>query len=136
MQLYERQPRESGSAFHAFSHFRDLGLQRSVDAAYRAHQQECQGVRVNYRRAHGRWRDWCRRFAWDERVAIYDAEQVATSCHAAGLEVQIVTPPDVPDKSDVSDYLKNHTKADLTTLTKATSRLKRQVGQPEKADLL
>ncbi len=51
------------------------------------------------------------------------AEQVAASCHAAGLRVKIVALPDLPNKGDVSDYLDaGHTKADLFALAKATAR--------------
>ena len=50
------------------------------------------------------------------------AEQVAGICDAAGLDVRIVTLPDLPEKGDVSDYLDTHTKADLTTLAKAAAR--------------
>ena len=44
------------------------------------------------------------------------ADQVASSCHAAGLEARIVTLPDVPAKGDVSDYLEPHSKNELLTL--------------------
>ncbi len=48
------------------------------------------------------------------------AEQVAASCHAAGLKVKIVTLPGLPAKGDVSDYLDaGHTKAELIALVKA-----------------
>lgn len=47
------------------------------------------------------------------------AAAVARSCHAAGLDVRIVPLPDVPDKGDVSDYLKTRTKADLIAVLQA-----------------
>ena len=50
------------------------------------------------------------------------AEQVAASCHRAGIDVRIVNLPDVAEKGDVSDYLDAHSKADLTTLMKAAPR--------------
>ncbi len=50
------------------------------------------------------------------------AEDVARSCHAAGLKVKIVTLPDLPTKGDVSDWLHaGHTKAELVELVKATT---------------
>ena len=45
------------------------------------------------------------------------AEQVAASCHRAGIDARIVTLPGLPDKGDVSDYLDNHTKDELAALT-------------------
>ena len=50
------------------------------------------------------------------------AEQVAASCHVVGLEVRIVTLPDVPEKGDVSDYLDRHTTADLLELARDSAR--------------
>jgi hypothetical protein len=48
------------------------------------------------------------------------ADAVARSCHLAGLQVKIVTLPDLPTKGDVSDWLDaGHTKADLVALVKA-----------------
>ena len=60
------------------------------------------------------------------------AEQVAASCRAAGLEVRIVTVPDVPDKGDVSDYLDTHTKTDLVQLAKTAPLFQKTV--PRVAD--
>jgi putative DNA primase/helicase len=45
------------------------------------------------------------------------AEQVAQSCHQAGLAVKVVTLPDVPPKGDVSDWLADgHAKDELLDL--------------------
>jgi putative DNA primase/helicase len=33
------------------------------------------------------------------------AARVASSCHAAGLQVRVVELPDVEEKGDLSDYL-------------------------------
>ena len=46
------------------------------------------------------------------------ADQVATSCQRSGLEVRILTLPDIPEKGDVSDYLDTHSKDDLIALAK------------------
>ncbi len=48
------------------------------------------------------------------------AEDVARSCHDAGIKVKVVTLPDLPVKGDVSDYLTTHTKEDLIAMVKAT----------------
>jgi hypothetical protein len=47
------------------------------------------------------------------------AEDVARSCHHAGLAVRVVTLPDVPPKGDLSDYLTTHTKDDLLATIRA-----------------
>lgn len=47
------------------------------------------------------------------------AADVARACHAAGLEVRVLTLPDVPVKGDVSDYLQSHSKDDLVALATA-----------------
>jgi hypothetical protein len=49
------------------------------------------------------------------------AEDVAHSCHAAGLRVKVVCLPNLPPKGDVSDWLEaGHTKDELVQLVKAT----------------
>jgi hypothetical protein len=49
------------------------------------------------------------------------AETIARSCHAAGLQVKIVSLPDLAPKGDVSDWLNaGHTKDQLIALVKAT----------------
>lgn len=48
------------------------------------------------------------------------AEQVAAASHAAGIEARILALPDLPDKGDVSDWLRaGGTKAALSKLAKA-----------------
>ena len=49
------------------------------------------------------------------------AVAVARSCHAVGLQVEVVTLPDLPAKSDVSDYLQTHTMTDLRALVSTTA---------------
>ncbi|HXG70036.1 MAG TPA: AAA family ATPase, partial [Gemmatimonadaceae bacterium] len=49
------------------------------------------------------------------------ADAVARSCHAAALQVKVVTLPDLPVKGDVSDWLAaGHSKDELIALVKAT----------------
>jgi len=48
------------------------------------------------------------------------ADQVARSCYAAGLQVKVVTLPELPEKGDVSDWIDaGHTRAQLLALIKA-----------------
>ena len=49
------------------------------------------------------------------------AVAVARSCHAVGLQVKVVTLPDLPAKGDVSDYLQTHTMTDLLALVDTTA---------------
>jgi putative DNA primase/helicase len=48
------------------------------------------------------------------------AQQVAASCHAAGLTVKVVTIPGLQDKGDVSDYLRTHQRDDPVELVAST----------------
>jgi hypothetical protein len=49
------------------------------------------------------------------------AADIATSCHSAGLNVKVVTLPDLPPKGDVSNWLDaGHTKDELLALMQAT----------------
>lgn len=49
------------------------------------------------------------------------SEEVARSCHAAGLQVKVVTLPELPDKGDVSDWLDaGHTRDELLATIKST----------------
>jgi 5S rRNA maturation endonuclease (ribonuclease M5) len=48
------------------------------------------------------------------------AEDIARSCHAAGLRVKVVSLPNLPPKGDVSDWLEAHTKDELIQFVKAT----------------
>ena len=78
---WERQPEESGPAFHAFAHYRDqvhTQPRRSLRDAYRLHWSACLG---GDRRGTGKvptqhptnWKKWAVDFRWVERVALYDA---------------------------------------------------------------
>ena len=53
---WTRQPSEPPRAYHWFAHYRDLGVGRSFDKAYREHQAACDGVPVGARtRAPRHW---------------------------------------------------------------------------------
>jgi AAA domain len=46
-------------------------------------------------------------------------QQVAASCHAAGLRVKLIALPDLPAHGDVTDWLSSRSKSDLTTLVRS-----------------
>jgi hypothetical protein len=78
----ERLPGESNAAFSAFVIYRDLGAQRSLDAAstrYHARNRlnttpPQDGTRKN-KKCSGQIRTWADRWNWRERAAAWDAEQ-------------------------------------------------------------
>lgn len=76
---WERQKGESARAFHAFTHYRDLAEERSLDKAYRAHLDACGGKQrgskeVAAKRYPGKWYEWYTRWRWKDRVGAHDAE--------------------------------------------------------------
>jgi hypothetical protein len=76
---WERQRDESAKAFHAFTHYRDLGRKRSRDAAYAQHTQECGRHETGTGPARlplapGVWTGWSTRWDWTVRAAEWDAE--------------------------------------------------------------
>lgn len=66
-QPWEQRESEGQKAFRAFVFYRDLGLDRSLNLAYRA----C--VRDENRDAPGTWQAWSREFEWVDRCRAYDA---------------------------------------------------------------
>jgi hypothetical protein len=58
---WERLPAESAKAFAAFCAYRDLGPERSLNAAY------------GEGRAPGHWSQWSSEYRWVERATAYDA---------------------------------------------------------------
>jgi len=66
----------------------------------------------------------------NDAPGIAHRDQVAASCHAAGLTVKVVDPlPGVPAKGDVSDYLAMpHTKAELFDVFKSARDYKPELG--------
>ena len=66
---------EASKAFHAFTHYRDLPAdQRSIDAAYREHKQQCEGDRNSTKTAPRYWRQWSTEHSWVARAAAHDAD--------------------------------------------------------------
>jgi hypothetical protein len=79
---WERWPRESDAAYSAFVIYRDLGSQRSLDAAstrYHARNQPASDRPPDHRRKNkkcsGQIRTWADRWDWRARAAAWDAEQ-------------------------------------------------------------
>lgn len=73
---WTRQPGEPPRAYHWFAHYRDLGVCRSFDKAYRAHAAGCDGVPVGARtRAPRHWTRAAARWGWTARAALWDAHR-------------------------------------------------------------
>lgn len=71
MTLYDKQEAESGRAFAAFTTYRDIGANRSLNGAYR-----CQtGVGKGAGRASGQWVDWYDKHDWKRRAEAWDGAQ-------------------------------------------------------------
>jgi hypothetical protein len=66
-QPWEQRDDESGLAFDAFKTFLDLGLTRTVSAAYQAKTGNKKG-----KKAAGTWFEWAKRFEWYSRAAEFD----------------------------------------------------------------
>ena len=54
-------------------------------------------------------------FGDNDKAGIADAERITALLNTVGIATMII-PPEVPEKGDISDYMKNHTKEDLQTL--------------------
>lgn len=70
MALWDRRDDESAKAYAAFTGYRDLGKDRSVDKSYQQQTVSKTGAR---RRAPGHWWDWYEAFDWKNRAEQYDA---------------------------------------------------------------
>lgn len=66
---WERHPDESAQAYRAFVVYLHLGLDRSLQKAYRRFKES------DTARLPGRWRTWCRQHEWVARAADYDRRQ-------------------------------------------------------------
>lgn len=75
-----RQPHETQKAFRAFSFYRDLGAERSIDKAYIAfwvkeHQPDTKTTpQTQPKEASRHWNTWSVTYHWVERAAAYDAD--------------------------------------------------------------
>jgi hypothetical protein len=69
--LWNKRASESTQAYAAFCLYRDLGLERSLNAAYRSTQRQRPNRPAPA--APGAWTEWSGKYAWVERAAAYDA---------------------------------------------------------------
>jgi hypothetical protein len=76
---WERQSGETPKAFHAFDHYLRMGVERSIDKAYRQHVAVCRAAAPDApprvprrRRTSKRWEVWSSDFDWTARVAAWD----------------------------------------------------------------
>jgi hypothetical protein len=79
-QVWEQQPDESARAYAAFVAYRDLGSDRSVDAAYAAmagHREGPGGAPKGTKRAPGSYKKWSAKHRWAARARAYDEHQAA-----------------------------------------------------------
>ena len=91
---WERWPGESDAAFSAFVIYRDLGPQRSLDAAstrYHARNQpppaQSDGTGRKNKKCSGQIRTWANRWDWRARAAAWDAEQDRLARQAMHQEI-------------------------------------------------
>lgn len=80
-QPWERQPGETLRAYTAFCLYRDIGLGRSIDSAWRLHAA-AEDVQPTNGRAPRTWRNWSRHNDWVSRCAAWDARQAAKRIEA------------------------------------------------------
>ncbi|MCW3059217.1 MAG: hypothetical protein JWQ02_1038 [Capsulimonas sp.] len=69
-EVWDRLPNEGERAYQAFTTFLDLGVGRSINAAYRARSGRDPGA--SYPAAPGGWREWAKQFRWKERAVEWD----------------------------------------------------------------
>ena len=67
--IWTRRAGETRAAYAAFCTYRDLGLGRSLDAAY----SQAKGLQKGDKRASGHWQRWARDHQWKTRAEAYDA---------------------------------------------------------------
>jgi hypothetical protein len=73
---WDRQPGESGPAYHLFCHYRDLGSGRSLLKAVNEHRQRClsKPPLKSWRSVSGTVHRWSSEWDWGERATGSDAE--------------------------------------------------------------
>ncbi len=74
---WERRPGESAQAYRAFVVYLHLGLDRSLQKAYRRFKHS------DTAKLPGRWRTWCRQHEWVARAAQYDLHHCRRLNHDA-----------------------------------------------------
>ena len=68
---WERLPEESAKAYRAFSFYRDMGAERSIDKACNLFYAD-QGKKRGSARRTGQWAKWAQQHHWVDRAEIYD----------------------------------------------------------------
>jgi hypothetical protein len=87
-QAWERREEESDEAFAAFATYRDMGRQRSIDAAYATYvaksgkEKRKRSKPVARNRAAGGWHTWSSRYEWVARASAYDDHMEAAELAA------------------------------------------------------
>lgn len=76
-QPWEKREGETPKAFAAFCVYRDMGADRSLDAAWRVQKGADSGTAPTY------FTDWSAKYNWGRRVGLYDE-------HLSGIAVQSV----------------------------------------------
>jgi hypothetical protein len=79
-QPWDQQPGESDAAYRRFLRYRDLGMGRSIDAAYFSTRPPGAGAGLTAagkrRRAPGQWMRECSRWRWRERASKWDIDHL------------------------------------------------------------
>ena len=84
-QKWERMPNEHPRAFASFMVYLQLGVDRSIDKAYRMATGEPQG---STKRASGRWRTWASDWGWMSRAGAWD-DFLASETRRGMMQVDI-----------------------------------------------
>lgn len=140
---WNRLPLESAKAFAAFSVYRDMGAERSIDKAYAAYmtrepQQQLDNKSTSAKRASRYWGEWSIKFRWVERARAYDdhlAQQLQDDYEAKLLRRQQQTLRDLlrDAEAQMRLFLGKLEKAtmydvrDLYTLARLRSELEDQI---------
>jgi hypothetical protein len=73
-QPWERQPGETTTQWHAFTHFRELQVHSCLEA-YRQHRRNCMHLSTEHLyQAPKHWRVWSSQMAWMDRALAWDSE--------------------------------------------------------------
>lgn len=81
--IWERGPGEGARAFHAFTHYREMGAVRSIRAAWRQHRSVCEGRPEPLVDSLGFVERWSVRFRWVARARAWDdhMDRLAQEAH-------------------------------------------------------
>lgn len=65
---WDRMDSETSMAFHGFTHYRDLGTERSIARAMQDHRDNCPEGKAR----EATWEEWSSRFEWVDRSVAWD----------------------------------------------------------------